>query len=154
MIDKAAVKQIVEEFLADKDYQLIDLSISPDNCIVVEIDSYSGVDVDVCAELSRFIEERLDRNKEDFELEVGSVSLTAPFKTKMQYEKNVGHDVEVFLKNGKKVSGQLVSVDDDTFAVEAEVLVQMEGKKRKQKQLNTFTFRYDEINYTQYNLKF
>ncbi len=154
MIDKAAVKQIVEEFLADKDYQLIDLSISPDNRIVVEIDSYSGVDVDVCAELSRFIEERLDRNKEDFELEVGSVSLTAPFKTKMQYEKNVGHDVEVFLKNGKKVSGQLVSVDDDTFAVEAEVLVQMEGKKRKQKQLNTFTFRYDEINYTQYNLKF
>ena len=154
MIDKAAVKQIVEEFLADKDYQLIDLSISPDNCIVVEIDSYSGVDVDVCAELSRFIEERLDRNKEDFELEVGSVSLTAPFKTKMQYEKNVGHDVEVFLKNGKKVSGQLVRVDDDTFAVEAEVLVQMEGKKRKQKQLNTFTFRYDEINYTQYNLKF
>ena len=154
MIDKAAVKQIVEEFLADKDYQLIDLSISPDNRIVVEIDSYSGVDVDVCAELSRFIEERLDRNKEDFELEVGSVSLTAPFKTKMQYEKNVGHDVEVFLKNGKKVSGQLVSVDDDTFAVEAEVLVQMAGKKRKQKQLNTFTFRYDEINYTQYNLKF
>ena len=154
MIDKTAVKQIVEEFLADKDYQLIDLSISPDNRIVVEIDSYSGVDVDVCAELSRFIEERLDRNKEDFELEVGSVSLTAPFKTKMQYEKNVGHDVEVFLKNGKKVSGQLVSVDDDTFAVEAEVLVQMEGKKRKQKQLNTFTFRYDEINYTQYNLKF
>ena len=154
MISKELVKEIVEDFLKDKDYALVDLQISKSNEIKVEIDSYSGVDIDVCAELNRYIEQRLDREKEDYELEVGSVSLTAPFKTKMQYEKNVGHEVEVFKKDGKKVQGVLVSVDDDSFSVDTEVLVAVDGKKRKQKQMQTLTFAYDEINYTQYNLKF
>lgn len=154
MISKNTIKEIVEEFLQGKDYVLADLEISKDNRIVVEIDSYTGVDVEVCAELSRFVEERLDRDKEDYELEVGSVGLTAPFKTKMQYDKHVGHDVEVFCKDGKKIKGMLVSADEESFAVETEQMVAVEGKKRKQKESVTLTFRYDEINYTRYDLKF
>ncbi len=154
MISKQVVKEIVDEFLCDKDYVLADIQVSSDNRILVEIDSYTGVDIDVCADLNHYIEEHLDRDKEDYELEVGSVSLTAPFKTRMQYEKNLGHEVEVACKDGKKIRGVLVSVDSDSFSVDAEVLVAVEGKKRKQKQLQTLTFGYDEINYTQYNLKF
>ena len=91
---------------------------------------------------------------EDYSLEVGSVSLTDPFKTKMQYEKNIGHDVEVLTREGKKLRGQLVSVDEDSFAVDVDTLVAVEGKKRKQHEMITHTFAYGDVKYTKYDLKF
>jgi ribosome maturation factor RimP len=71
----------------------------------------------------------------------------------MQYEKNLGHDVEV-LVDGKKVHGQLVSVDEDTFSVDVEERVAVEGKKRKELQVHTYTWRYDQPKYVRYDLKF
>jgi ribosome maturation factor RimP len=84
---------------------------------------------------------------------VGSVSLTDPFKTKTQYLKNLGHDVEVFI-DGKKLRGLLVSVDDETFSVDVEERVAVEGKKRKELRTTTYTWRYDEPKYVKYDLKF
>ena len=72
MIDKNIVKALVEEWLEGKEYFLVDIEISSDNRIVVEIDHADGVWIEDCVELSRYIEEHLDREKEDFELEVGS----------------------------------------------------------------------------------
>ena len=72
MIDKNIVKSFVEEWLAEKEYFLVDVEISTDNKIVVEIDHADGVWIEDCVELSRYIEDRLDRDKEDYELEVGS----------------------------------------------------------------------------------
>ena len=139
MIQVENVREIVAAYLADKKYELIELRVSPKNEILVEIDAYDGVDVDFCAELNQYIQQNLDREEEDYELEVGSVSLTAPFKTKMQYEKNLGHDVEVLGKDGKKYRGQLVEVCDEDFKIDAEVMEAVEGKKRKQKVVKTLT---------------
>ena len=75
MIDKSVVSQHVNEWLEEKDYFLVDVTVSPDNRIVVEIDHAEGVWIEDCVELSRFIESKLDREKEDFELEVGSAKL-------------------------------------------------------------------------------
>ena len=80
MIDKNKVKAVVEEWLADKDYFLVDVQISPDDKIVVEIDHADGVWIEDCVELSKYIEERLSRDEEDYELEVGSAGLGQPFK--------------------------------------------------------------------------
>ncbi|MBR1808119.1 MAG: ribosome assembly cofactor RimP [Paludibacteraceae bacterium] len=153
MIQNEIVREIVEQYLEGKKYELIELRVSPKNEILVEIDAYDGVDVDFCAELNQYIQQNLDREVEDYELEVGSVSLTAPFKTKMQYEKNLGHDVEVLGKDGKKYRGQLVEVNDDDFKIDAEVMEAVEGKKRKQKIIKTLTFCYDDVKYTVYDLK-
>lgn len=153
MIEKQIVKDIVEAFLQDTDYQLIDLTISADNRIVVEIDSFEGVDIDFCAQLTRHIESQLNRDKEDYELEVGSSGLTTPFKVLMQYQKNIGNPVEILTKEGKKLHGQLVDADEDKFLVDIEEKVQIEGKKRKETQIITHTFKYDEVKYTQYDLK-
>ena len=71
-----------------------------------------------------------------------------------QYEKHLNHDVEVLAADGKKYRGTLVSVDEDTFAIDTEVLVAVEGKKRKQKEIQTLTFAYDAVKYTKYDLKF
>ena len=155
MIDKQELKTWVEDKLQGTGYELITLQVSAQNDILVEVDKMEGVDVDFCAELNHYLVEQLDaQGVEDYSLEVGSVSLTAPFVAKMQYQKHLGHDVEVLAADGKKYRGVLVSVDEATFAIEAEVMVQVEGKKRKQKEIQTLTFAYDAVKYTKYDLKF
>ena len=160
VMDKTQLKNWIDEYLKDTDYELITLTVSAANDILVEVDRLAGVDVDFCAELNRFLVEKIDGLQvtgdglqEDYSIEVGSVSLTDPFKTKMQYEKNLGHDVEV-LVDGKKLRGQLVSVDEETFSVDIEEKVAVEGKKRKETQIVTHTWRYDEPKYVKYDLKF
>ena len=156
IMEKTQLQNWIEEYLQGTDYELITLSISAANDILVEVDRLAGVDVDFCADLNRFLVEKIEANANanaDYSLEVGSVSLTDPFKTKMQFEKNLGHDVEVLVE-GKKYRGQLVSVDEDTFCVDVEEKVAVEGKKRKGTQIVTHTWRYDEPKYVKYDLKF
>ena len=153
MLDKTQLQNWINEYLQGTDYELITLNVSAGNDILVEVDRLAGVDVDFCAELNRFLVEKLDAVEPDYSLEVGSVSLTDPFKTKMQFEKNLGHDVEVLI-DGKKLRGQLVSVDEETFSVDTVEKVAIEGKKRKETQIVTHTWRYDEPKYVKYDLKF
>ena len=162
-MDKSQLQKWIEEYLQGTEYELVTLSVSAGNDILVEVDRLAGVDVDFCAELNRFLVEKLDAVEPDYSLEVGSVSLTDPFKTKMQYEKNLGHDVMVCPgeagktpdgKGNKILRGQLVSVDEETFSVDIEEKVAVEGKKRKETQIITHTWRYDEPKYVKYDLRF
>ena len=155
MMDKQYIQTLIEEKLQATGYELITLKISAQNEILVEVDKLEGVDVEFCAELNHYLVEQLDaQGFDDYSLEVGSVSITDPFKTKMQYEKHLNHDVEVLAADGKKYRGVLVSVDEATFAIDTEVMVQVEGKKRKQKEIQTLTFAYEAVKYTKYDLKF
>lgn len=154
MIDKQQIHSLLDAKLTGTGYELITLSVSAQNDILVEVDRLEGVDVDFCAELNRYLVEQLEAaGEDDYSIEVGSVSLTDPFKSKMQYTKNIGHSVEVLAADGKKYRGQLVSADDDTFSIDAEVMVAVEGKKRKQKQIQTLTFGYGDVKYTKYELR-
>jgi ribosome maturation factor RimP len=155
MIDKKQIQTFVEDKLQGTGYELINLQVSAHNEILVEVDKLEGVDVEFCAELNHYLVEQLDAHGiEDYALEVGSVSLTAPFVTKMQYQKHLGHDVEVLSADGKKYRGSLISVDEDSFSIDTEVMVAVEGKKRKQKEIQTLTFAYGDVKYTKYDLKF
>ena len=155
MIDKQNVLNLIQEKLQGTGYELITFQVNAQNEILVEVDKLEGVDVDFCATLNHFLVESLDaQGVEDYSLEVGSVSLTAPFVTKMQYTKHLGHDVEVLAADGKKYRGTLVSVDEESFAIDTEVMVVVEGKKRKQKEMQTLTFAYNAVKYTKYDLKF
>lgn len=155
MIDKQNVQNLIQEKLQGTGYELITFQVNAQNEILVEVDKLEGIDVDFCATLNHFLVESLDaQGVEDYSLEVGSVSLTAPFVTKMQYTKHLGHDVEVLAADGKKYRGTLVSVDEESFAIDTEVMVVVEGKKRKQKEIQTLTFAYNAVKYTKYDLKF
>ena len=160
MLDKTQLQNWINEYLQGTDYELITLNVSAGNDILVEVDRLAGVDVDFCAELNRYLVDKLEgltaNSQEpiaDYSLEVGSVSLTDPFKTKMQFEKNLGHDVEVLI-DGKKLRGQLVSVDEETFSVDTVEKVAVEGKKRKETRIVTHTWHYNEPKYVKYDLKF
>ena len=154
MIDKKIVEQLVDQWLEGKEYFLTDLTVSPDNRIVVEIDHEEGVWIEDCVELSRFIESGLDRETEDFELEVGSAGIGQPFKVLRQYEIHQGDDVEVLTADGRKLKGTLTEAGDDAFVVEIEKMVKPEGAKRKVKVLENVTLKYNEIKYTKYLIDF
>lgn len=130
MIDKEKVEGIVNEWLGDKEYFLTDLSISDDDNIVVEIDHKEGVWIDDCVELSKFIEARLDRNDEDYELEVGSAGIGQPFKVYRQYENHVGEAVEVHTMSREKLKGTLKDVNSEGITVTVKEKFKPEGAKR------------------------
>ena len=154
MINKDTVRSIVEEWLDGKEYFLVDIEISPDDRIVVEIDHADGVWIEDCVELSRFIEDHLSRDEEDYELEVGSAGLGQPFKVAQQYHCFVGKDVEVLDADGKKYKGVLKAVEGNDFTVTVQEKQKVEGKKRPQLVDTDHTFQMDKVKYTKYLRKF
>ena len=154
MINKDTVRSIVEEWLDGKEYFLVDIEISPDDRIVVEIDRADGVWIEDCVELSRFIEDHLSRDEEDYELEVGSAGLGQPFKVAQQYHCFVGKDVEVLDADGKKYKGVLKAVEGNDFTVTVQEKQKVEGKKRPQLVDTDHTFQMDKVKYTKYLINF
>lgn len=154
MIDRSLLKSFIEQQLEGSDYFLVDVKVKQNNEIEVEIDSDGPVDIEECEKLTRAIESQFDRDKEDYMLEVGSSGLTAPFKVERQYRKYLGQEVEVITADGKKLTGMLKSVDDDTFTVISKEKVKKPDKKRPVMEDVEHIFRYDEIKQTKYLLKF
>ena len=144
MIDKNIVKNMVDQWLEGKDYFLTDLTISSDDRIVVEIDHEEGVWIEDCVELSRFIESHLDREEEDFELEVGSAGIGQPFKVIRQYEIHQGERVEVLTNDGKKLQGVLGGVNQEGE----------EGAKRPKLVEREIPFAYNDVKWTKYLIDF
>jgi ribosome maturation factor RimP len=154
MITKEAVKTVVEEWLAQGDYFLVDIQMGDDDRIVIEIDHADGVWIEDCAELSRFLQERLGEELGEYELEVGSAGLGQPFKVAQQYASHVGDEVEVVDAEGKKTVGTLKSVDGDNFVVTTKEKQVPEGKKRPVLVDVDRTFYMSEVKSTKYLLNF
>ena len=154
MIAKQKVTEIVNEWLADKEYFLVDVSVSADNCISVEIDHAEGVWIEDCVSLSKHIEANLDREEEDFELEVGSAGIGQPFKVLQQYVNHIGKEVEVLAKDGKKYRGVLTAACEENFTVTIQVKEKPEGAKRPVLVEEDLQFTYDSIKYTKYIINF
>ena len=154
MIDKNVVKKLVEEWRQDKEYFLVSIEISPDDRIVVEIDHADGVWIEDCVALSKYIEDHLNRDEEDYELEVGSAGLGQPFKVPQQYINFIGKEVEVLDADGKKVKGILKAVEGNDFTVGVEEKVKVEGKKRPVKQEVDHVYQMDKVKYTKYIISF
>lgn len=130
MIDIELLKTTVEEAIAGTDAFIVDIRVGAGNSIVVELDSDTRFDIDTCAAITRKIESVFDRDVEDYDLEVGSVGLTAPFKVRRQWEKNLGNRIEVLTRDGRKMLGTLSEVGDEAFVITIPVKTKIEGKKR------------------------
>ena len=154
MIEKTVLKTLVEEWLAGNDYFLVDLVFTPDDRIVVEIDHADGVWIEDCADLSRFLQEKLGDALGDYELEVGSAGIGQPFKVPQQYQNHIGKEVEVLTAEGTKTQGILKSVDGDEFVVTTIEKQKLEGKKRPMMVEVDKTFNMNNIKYTKYLLSF
>ena len=155
MITKETLKTLVEEWLAKGDYFLVDIQMDGgDDRIGIEIDHADGVWIEDCAELSRFLQEKLGEELGDYELEVGSAGLGQPFKVAQQYVNHVGDNIEVIDATGKKLTGVLKSVEGRSFVMTTQEKQIPEGKKRPVKVDVDKTFSMDEVKSTKYLLTF
>lgn len=129
-IEKEKIEDLVAKYAEGTDMFLVSLSISSSNVIMIEVDADSSVDIDACVALSQYIESNLDRDKEDFELTVSSVSLSEPFKVRRQYLKNVGKMVTVTTA-ARKYQGELLEVKDESVVVKHIDVVKVPPKNKK-----------------------
>ncbi|MFC2152538.1 ribosome assembly cofactor RimP [Bacteroidota bacterium] len=154
MITKEKIEEIISEIIKEKDAFIVDIKVSSSNKINIEIDSTDGFSIDDCVEVSRLIESNLDRDKEDYELEVASAGLSEPFRVMQQYNKNIGNEVETITKEGIKISGVLSNVSTDGFELEESKMVKVEGKKKKQNIIEKHQFSFDQVKSTKVIIKF
>ena len=115
---------------------LVDVKVNSGNSIKITLDSVSGVTIDECVEISRFVESNFDRDAEDFELEVTSYGISQPFILPLHYQKNLLKNVEVHLNNNKIIKGVLQNYEFENenlknIDILVKKRVQLEGKKRK-----------------------
>ncbi len=157
MISKSRVEELIQERIEALGNGLfvVELNISPANVISVELDKHSGgVSIEDCMSVSRNIEHNLDREQQDFELNVSSAGLDKPFRVLAQYEKNIGRDVEVRLHEGSKFEAKLIAADTKGITVETASKVAVEGKKKKELVVEQKTFAYDEVKQTKVVISF
>ena len=154
MINKETVKALVEEWLQNGDYFLVDIMFVADDRIVIEIDHADGVWIEDCAELSRFLQEKLGDELGDYELEVGSAGIGQPFKVEQQYINHIGDEIEVLSADGKKIQGVLKEVNGREFVLTVKEKQTLEGKKRPVMVEVDKSFSMDGIKHAKYVLAF
>jgi ribosome maturation factor RimP len=131
MINEKTVWELAMERLNEFDGFIVELSISNSNDIRLTIDSLKGVTVEDCVSVSRNIEHNLDRDQEDFSLEVSSAGLDQPLKHVQQYTKNIGRKVKVTHMDGKRVEGTLTQVNSSHISILTKEKERIEGRKAK-----------------------
>lgn len=131
MIDKQNISEIIQRKIAGTTLFLVEIKIDSGNNISVFLDDEDGgVTIETCIEISRYLEDNLDREVEDFSLEVSSAGIGQPFRVKKQYKKNIGKPLAVLLKNGLKIEGELRAVGEEGFEISYKVKEKLENEKR------------------------
>ena len=156
MIDKAILDRAVADAIEGTDLFVVETEVLPGGRLVVAIDSPGAMDVDTCAGIARKVEAALGDEAGDYELELGSAGLTAPFKVHGQYLKNIGNDVEVLTRDGRKFTALLTAVDPEarTFTVEVTRKVKEPGEKRPRMVAEPETLGMDDCRRVAYHFDF
>jgi len=153
MIDKAKISVLVNEKLTEDQF-LVDVTISSGNEVHIMVDSDTGISINQIVEISRYVESKLDREAEDFELSVYSAGLTEPFRLIRQYKKNQDKEIEVLLANGQKLNGLLIGVAEQGIDLEITTKEKLEGSKKKELVTRVHHLEYSEIKEAKKVLKF
>lgn len=151
---KEDIKELVQQAIAGTDIFLVDLKVTPDNKITVFLDNSTRITIAECAKVNRFLEEKLNRDTEDFELTVSSPGLDEPFRHFLQYKKRLGSQVAVITREGQKLVGKLDSVDDNGITLEQKVKEKVEGKNSRQVVVNRVSLPFSQIKESKLVLSF
>lgn len=154
LLSNETILQIANEHLSNTSLFVTGIRIGSDNHIHVFIDGDKGVTIADCVELSRFIEKNLDREKEDFSLDVSSHGAASPLVSPRQYIKHVGRDFEVKLLDGTKAEGNLVECDNEEIKLEFSVRENKPVGKGKVTVTKQQVIKYNQIKESKIKLKF
>ena len=149
MIEKVNIENLVKEFVFGTDLFLVAVKVSAAGKITILADKTGGITIDECVSINRFIESKLNRDEEDYELMVSSPGIDMPFVVIDQYYKNIGRKVEVTDNEGTKVTGLLKNVNKGGFEIEAELKVKGKGREKKE-----ISFNFEQVKSTREVLSF
>jgi ribosome maturation factor RimP len=157
MIQKDLIQKLAQERIAERfpEVFIVSISVSPKNKITVELDKEgSYVSIEECVAVSRNIEHNLDREEQDFELQVSSAGLDKPFRVLKQYIKNIGNEVDVVLKDGTKFTGTLKAADNKEIKLETTRVEKPEGSKKKETIVEELALPMNKIKETKIVISF
>ena len=146
MIEKIKILELVNSALEGTDKFLVNLKITPDNRIFIDIDGDNGINIDDCIEVSRAVEHNLDREEEDFELNVSSAGADQPLKMPRQYRRHVGRELEVDTVDGEHTEGTLEDASDEG------IVIRTPGTKKQAPE--TLRYAYRDIKAARVVIKF
>jgi ribosome maturation factor RimP len=135
MIKKEFIESIVSELVSPPEF-LVDVRVDKVNNIQVFVDSTEQFDIDSCKRISRKLEEKLDRDKEDFMLEVSSPGLDKPFKVKEQYQKYLNRQIDLWADGDSYNNAEIIEVSDDSITIAF--------TEKKQRETKTYLFNQIE----------
>jgi ribosome maturation factor RimP len=147
MISEAKIEQLVNEKLEGSSQFLVRLSVSSSNKIIVEIDGLEGVTIDDCVAVSRHIEGSLDREQDDFDLQVSSPGVSKPLIDKRQYPKNVGREVKVTTTEGVEMKGELLEAGEH-------IKLKLPASKKKKLPVREEVLQWDQVKETKVLISF
>jgi ribosome maturation factor RimP len=154
MIQVEKIRQLADSKLVGTSNFIVEIAVKQGNKITVLLDNDNGVSIGDCVAMSRHIESGLDRETEDFELNVMSPGLTEPFKILRQYQKNIGKQVDIKTKEGKKLTGKLISATENAIQIETRTKEKVEEKKGKQLIINNIELTFNQIKETKIVISF
>lgn len=158
MIKKETVIQLAEERMKELNsgIYIVELKIASGNQIFLELDKEEGsIGIEDCMSVSRNIEHNLDREEEDFSLEVSSAGIDQPFRVLKQYKKNIGKLVKVVtLDHRASIEGVLIAVNEENIVVEVKEKRRLEGRKKKISVTEEVTLNFSEIKETKLIISF
>ncbi len=117
MINSETIAELLEQHIRGTDMFVVEVAVKAGNSIRVHVDRPNGISIDECVQISRFLNETMDRDEEDYSLEVSSPGLSTSLKVKQQYEKNLGHPLDVLFNDGTRATGKLQSVTEKGFTL-------------------------------------
>lgn len=134
---------------------IVELNVSSGNVIQVELDKHEGgVSVDDCIRVSRNVEHNLDREEEDFELQVSSAGLDKGLRVLAQYKKNIGRNVKVKLKESGSIEGELTAATEENITVRTSRKERIEGRKKKETIIEDHVVPMEQIKETKIIISF
>jgi ribosome maturation factor RimP len=154
MISKDIVRNSVLAVIHETSIFLVDVNVNSANRISVKVDKPEGITIDDCVNISRAIESGLNRETEDFELEVSSPGLTEPLTVLEQYRKNCGRPVDVVKRDGQKISGLLQQADDEGIILHVKTKIRETGQKRPKTVMQPVTLNFNDIKTTKVTITF
>lgn len=140
MIDQNRIKELLDEKLDGTEVFVCEILVSNSNVITVFIDGDKGVNVDHCSSISRFLESKLDRDSEDYELRVSSFGADRPLISRRQYPKHVGRTLQVIRKDESEIKGTFESFDDQHI-----ILKPILPKSKKQVVTELLSIPFEDI---------
>ena len=154
MITKEHILSLANAHLNNSNIYVTGLKIGSDNQINLFIDGDEGVTIKDCVALSRAIEGNLDRNKEDYALDVSSHGATTPLAMPRQYPKHIGRTLEIKLIDGTKVEGELVACSEEEIRLEHSTRENKPVGKGKITVVRQQTIKYSDIKESKIKLKY